>query len=94
MGGANVEHFEQEPNMLAEIEEENKSKVFPEEQAKPEMIEMTRGKQNEFFRPRRIVEERNSERLRLKKNAERIDANVQRLKTEGNETGKLKQIRL
>ena len=94
MGRANAELFEQEPNLLAEIEEENKSKVFPEEQAKPEMIEMTRGKQNEFFRPRRIIEERESERQRLKKIAEPIDANVQRLKTEGNETGKLKQIRL
>ena len=94
MGRANAELFEQEPNLLAEIEEENKSKVFPEEQAKPEMIEMTRGKQNEFFRPRRIIEERESERQRLKKIAEPIDANVQRLKTEGNETGKQKQIRL
>ena len=94
MGRANEELFEQEPNLLAEIEEENKSKVFPEEQAKPEMREMTRGKQNEFFRHRRIIEEKESERLRLKKIAEPIDKNVQRLKTEGNETGKLKQIRL
>ena len=75
--------------------EESKTKVFPvEEQPTPELMEITGGKETEFLRPRRVIEEREAERLRLKKIAERIETNEQRPKTEGNKNGKLKQIRL
>ena len=95
MKRANAELLEQEPNLLPEIEEANKAKSFPvEEQATPELMEMSGGKQTEFLRRRRIMEERDAERLRLKKIAEGMEANVQRIQTEGNENGKLKQIRL
>ena len=47
--------------MLPEIEEANKAKTFPvEEQATPELMEMTGGKQTEFLRRRRIMEERDA----------------------------------
>ena len=95
MGRANAEFFEQEPDWLAENEEGNKETVFPlEKQSLPEMIETTGGIQTESLRPRRLMEEREAERLRLKTKAERIEAKAQRPKAEGNETGKLTQIRL
>ena len=81
--------------MFAEIEEDSKTKVFPvEEQPTPELMEITGGKETEFLRPRRVIEEREAERLRLKKIADGMESIAQRIKTEGQENGKLKQIRL
>ena len=93
MGRANAEFFEQEPDWLAENEEGNKETVFPlEKQSLPEMIETTGGIQTESLRPRRLMEEREAERLRLKTIAERNGAKVQGLKMEGKNDGKLHQI--